>query len=158
MIGIFITLTDDLVAPLMYAERISLLQAWKMFWNLSRRDSGTFLFYVALRFALGIAVGITVLIVLFPVLMALSSGALVTAAIVTVVLRTVGLAWAWNPATILVGAFALSTFTALLFALLSVAGMPGQVYLQNYGVRFMASRVPSLAALCRARASRGRRP
>jgi hypothetical protein len=36
-----------------------------------------------------------------------------------------------------------------LFALLSVIGMPGQIYLQNYGVRFMASRVPSLGVLCR---------
>ena len=61
--------------------------------------------------------------------------------------------WAWNPVTIFLGALALCIFTGLLFALLSVVGMPGHVYLQNYGVRFIASRVPSLQALCRSTAA-----
>jgi hypothetical protein len=60
--------------------------------------------------------------------------------------------------TIILGGIALFIFSLLLFALLSVAGMPGQVYLQNYGIRFIASRVPSLDALCRASAAAGRRP
>jgi len=68
----------------------------------------------------------------------------------------VGLAWAWNPVTFVLGALALGIFSSLLFALLSIIGMPGQVYLQNYGVRFIASRVPSLATLCRAAAAQGR--
>lgn len=38
-----------------------------------------------------------------------------------------------------------------------VVGMPSQVYLQNFGVRFIASCVPSLGALCRATAPPGRR-
>ena len=97
---------------------------------------------------MGISIG--VLFVLFPVLMGLSSGALVTAAVVILALRVVGLAWVWNPVTFALGALALSIFTSMLFALLSVIGMPGQVYLQNYGIRFIASRVPSLATLCRA--------
>ncbi len=157
LIAIIITLTDDLVAPLMYADRISLPAAWKIVWNISRRDPGTFLFYVVLRFAVGMGISIAVLFVLFPVLMGLSSGALVTAALVILALRVVGLAWAWNPVTICFGALALGIFTGLLFALLSVVGMPGQVYLQNYGVRFIASRVPSLGALCRPSAPLGRR-
>ena len=102
-------------------------------------------------------ISIAVLFVLFPVLMGLSSGALVTAALVILALRVVGLAWAWNPVTIFLAALALCIFTGLLFALLSVVGMPGQVYLQNYGVRFIASRVPSLGALCRASVPSGRR-
>jgi hypothetical protein len=70
--------------------------------------------------------------------------------VIILALRAVGLTWAWNPVTFVLGAFALSIFTGLLFALLSVVGMPGQVYLQDYGVKFIASRVPSLEALCRA--------
>lgn len=156
LVAIFITLTDDLVAPLMYAEKTSLPAAWQITWKIMRRDSGTFVFYVALRFAVGMGISIAVLFVLFPILMGLSSGMLVMAALVVLALRVVGLAWVWNPITISLAALALGIFTALLFALLSVVGMPGQVYLQNYGVRFVASRVPSLQTLCRAAAARGR--
>ena len=52
-------------------------------------------------------ISVAVLFVLFPVLMGLSSGALVTAALVILALRVVGLAWAWNPVTIVLGALAL---------------------------------------------------
>ena len=100
LVAIVITLTDDLVAPLMYAERISLPAAWQIIWKISRRDSGTFIFYVVLRFAVGMGISIAVLFVLFPVLMGLSSGVLVIAALVILALRVVGLAWAWNPVTI----------------------------------------------------------
>jgi hypothetical protein len=157
LVAILITLTDDLVAPLMYADRISLPVAWGMVWRIWRRDPDSFLFYIVLRFAVSMGISIAVLIVLFPILMGLSSGALVTAALGILILRMVGLVWAWNPITIFLGALALCIFTVLLFALLSVVGMPGQVYLQNYGVRFIASRVPSLGALCRASGPRGRR-
>jgi len=110
-----------------------------------------------LRFAVSMGISVAVLFVLFPVLMGLSTGALVTTALVIFALRAVGLAWAWNPVTIFFGALALCIFTAVLFAVLSVIGMPGQVYLQNFGVRFIASRVPSLSALCRASAPAGGR-
>jgi MFS family permease len=157
LVAILITLTDDCVVPLMYADRIPFPTAWKMLWHISRRDPGTFFFYLVLRFALSMGIGITVLFILFPVLMGMSSGALVTAAFIILALRMVGLTWAWNPVTILLGATGLFIFSLLLFVLLSVAGMPGQVYLQNYGIRFIASRVPSLNALCQAAATT-RRP
>jgi hypothetical protein len=156
LVATVITVTDDLVAPVMYCDGISLPAAWRTVWKMARRDSGTFLFYVVLRFAVSLAVSIGVLIVLFPVLMGLSAGALVSAALVILALRTVGVAWAWNPLSIFVGALALLIFTGLLFAVLSAVGMPGQVYLQNYGVRFIASRVPSLGTLCRTSAFLGR--
>jgi MFS family permease len=149
-IAILITLTDDLVAPMMYADRISLPAAWRIFWKITRRERETLIFYVVLRFAVGMGISLAVLFVLFPVLTGVSSGALVTAALGLLALHAVGLAWAWNPLTITLGALALFIFTLLLFVLLGVVGMPGQVYLQNYGVRFIASRVPSLGALCRA--------
>ena len=156
LLTITIMLTDDLVAPLVYAERISLPAAWRVFWVMARRDSGSFSIYLLFRLAVGMGISIAVLIVLFPVLMGLSSGALVIAALVILALRAVGLVWIWNPVTMILGAAALSLFTALLFALLSVIGMPGQIYLQNYGVRFMASRVPSLGVLCRDPPAQGR--
>ena len=156
LVAILITLTDDLVAPVAYAERGSLPAAWRTVWRMSRRDHEAFLFYVVLRFALSFGISIAALFVLFPMLMGLSSCAFVIAAIVVLALRIVGLAWTWNPVTITLCALALTVFTGLLFALLSVVGMPGQVYLQNYGVRFIASRVPSLGALCNPPARGGR--
>jgi hypothetical protein len=155
-IAILITLTDDLVAPLMYAERISLPTAWRKIWKMARFDHASFVFYVVLRFAAGMGISIVVLFVLFPLLMGISAAALVIAALGILALRALGLVWAWNALTIPLGALALGIFTPLLFALLSVVGMPGQVYLQNYGVRFIASRVSSLQTLCRASAARGR--
>jgi hypothetical protein len=157
LVAIAITLTDDLVAPLMYAGRISLPAAWGIVWRLARRDQSAFLTYVVLRFAVSTGISVGVLFLLFPALMGLSSGALISAALLTLALRMVGLAWVWNPVTIVFGVLVLCLFTVLLFALLSVMGMPGQVYLQNYGVRFIASRVPSLQALCRATAPFDRR-
>jgi hypothetical protein len=157
LVAVLITLTDDFAVPLMYADGISLPAAWRVVWRIYRRDPGAFYLYLFLRFALSMGIGIIVLFILFPVIMGVSSGALVTAALVILALRVVGLAWTWNPVTILLGAVALLIFSLLLFALLSVAGMPGQVYLQNYGVRFIASRAPSLHALCRAWNAAGRR-
>jgi hypothetical protein len=157
LVAILITLTDDLVAPLMYVDKISLPTAWKVIWRIWRRDTSTFLFYIVLRFAVSMGISVLVLFVLFPVLMGVSSGALVTAALVLLALRIVGLAWAWNPVTIVFGALALGILTVLVFALLSVVGMPGQVYIQNYGVRFIASRVPSVGTLCRAYSTWARR-
>src|SRR5664279_3224567 len=124
------------------------------FVSMVRRDFATFFFYLVLRLAVGMGISVGVLCVLFPILMGLSAGAIVFAAVVVLALRVVGLEWAWNPATFAVGALALGIFSALLFSILSVIGMPGQVYLQNYGVRFMASRAPALEALCRAGAAR----
>jgi hypothetical protein len=154
LVAILITLTDDCVVPLIYADRISLPAAWSMVWSIARRDPGTFFVYLVLRFALSMGIGITVLFILFPILMGMLSGALITAALVILALRMVGLAWGWNPVTILLGATGLFIFSLLLFVLLSVAGMPGQVYLQNYGICFVASRVPSLATVCQAAAPR----
>ena len=150
LFAVIVTLTDDLVAPVMCAEGIKLRAAWRILWKLLRRDAGAFLYYLVLRFAVGMGISIAVLVVLFPLLMGLSTGTLVAAALGVVVLRALGLEWVWNPATISLGALGLGVFTAVLFALLSVVGMPGQVYLQNYGVRFIASRVPSLQNLCNA--------
>lgn len=157
LVAVVITLTDDLVVPLIYAERTSLPAAWGKVWQVARRDPGMFLFYVALRIAVSISIGMAVWFFLVPFLLGLSSGALVAAALVILALRLVGFAWTWNPATILLGAVGLLLFSGLLFAVLSVVGMPGQVYLQNYGVRFIASRTPTLEALCRTSAATGRR-
>ena len=156
--AVAIALTDDLVVPLIYAERISLPKAWGKVWRIARRDPGTFLFYVVLRFAVSMVIGVGVLFFLFPILMGVSSGAIIAAALVILALRLVGFAWAWNPTTIILGAVAVGLLTGLLFVLLSVVGMPGQVFLQDYGLRFIASRAPALEALRRASAAgqRGR--
>ena len=148
LVAVLITLTDDLVAPVIYAEGVSLPAAWKATWQIARGDHATFYLYVVVRFAIGMGISIGVLIILFPVLMGLSSVALLAAALLLVSMHMVGLAWVWNPITYVLAGLALGIFTSLIFALLSVIGMPGQVYLQDYGVRFMASRVQPLADLC----------
>ena len=94
LVAIVITLTDDLVAPLMYADRISLPAAWRIVWRISRHDPDTFIFYLVLRFAVSMGVGIAVLFVLFPLLMGLSSGARLQPQLFILAFRMVGLAWA----------------------------------------------------------------
>ena len=94
LVAVTIALTDNLVVPLIYAERISLPRAWGKVWRVIRRDPGTFLFYVVLRFAVSMVIGVGVLFFLFPVLMGVSSGAIIAAALVILALRLVGLAWA----------------------------------------------------------------
>ena len=155
MVAVVITLTDDLVVPVMYAERISLPAAWEKVWKVARGDAVMFVLYLVLRFAVSMGIGVAVLFFLFPVLMGLSSGTLLAAALVVLVLRLLGLAWTWNPLTIILAALALIIFTCALFAVLSAVGMPGQVYLQKNGIRFIASRTPALEALCRASAASG---
>jgi hypothetical protein len=46
--------------------------------------------------------------------------------------------------------------SAVLVILLSVVGMPGQVFLQGFGLRFIAARSPSLKTLCSASGGQGR--
>ena len=151
LLAIVITLTDDLAAPLMYAHSFSLPAAWRILWRMWREDRATLLLYLVLRFAASLVISVGVLFVLFPALLGLSSAALIATAAGVFLLRLVGIGWAWNPITMVAG---LGLFTLSLFALLSVVGMPGQVFLQNYGVRFMASRSAALANLCRAAAGR----
>ena len=155
-ITVAITLTDDLVVPLIYAERGSFPAAWRKVWGVARHDPATFLFYVALRFTVSVGIGVVVLFLLFPVLMSLSSAAIVIAALVNLSLHVVGLAWNWNPLTMVLGVTAILLLIGLLFAILSLVGMPGQVYMQNYGVRFIASRYRALEALSPVAAGRRR--
>ena len=157
LLAVAITLTDDLVVPIAYAEHISFPAAWKKIWNVGQREAGTFVYYLALRFAMSFLIGVGVLAFLFPVLTGLSSGPLIAAAVTVAFLRLVGLSWTWNFATITLGILALLLLTGAIFILLSVAGMPGQVYLQTLGVRFIGPRSPALAALSRASESSARR-
>jgi len=150
VMAVAITLTDDLAVPLAYAERTSLPAAWKKVWKVGTGDPGIFLLYVVLRFAVSMLVGVAVLAFLFPVLTGLSSGPIVAVALVVLALGWVGLTWAWNPITIALGVVGLVLLTTALFILLSVAGMPGQVYLQTFGVRFIAAHSPALDAMARA--------
>jgi hypothetical protein len=97
-----------------------------------------------------VGVGIAVLFFLFPALVALFSGAIIVAVVVVMALHLVGLAWVWNPLTVVLAGAAVLLLMVLLLTLLGVAGMPGQVFLQTFGMRFMAPRVPALAQLWQA--------
>lgn len=77
VLALVITLTDDLVVPIMYAERLPLLAAWRKLWKALRADAGPFTVYILLRFSVAVGVGIAVLFLLFPVLVCLFSGAIV---------------------------------------------------------------------------------
>lgn len=158
MITVGITITDDLVVPLVYAHRGFFLAAWRKVWEVARHDSGTFALYLVMRFAVSIGIGVASLFLLFPVLISFSSVVLITVATINLLLRLMGLVWSWNALTMVLGATAMLVLSGLLFAILSVVGMPGQVYLQNYGVLFIASRHPPLQDFWRqAAAPSGRR-
>jgi hypothetical protein len=147
--ALVITLTDDFAVPIMYAERLSLLAGWRRLWRTMRAEAGAFTLYVVLRFVVSVGVGTAVLVVLFPALVVLFSGAIIVTALVVLTLQVVGVTWVWTPLTIVLAALAVLVLTGLLLILLSVAGMPGQVFLQGFGMRFVASRVPALDALWR---------
>ncbi|HEV2492662.1 MAG TPA: hypothetical protein VG204_06270 [Terriglobia bacterium] len=146
---LLVTLTDDLVVPIMYAERLALAPAWRKLWAVISDDVGAFAVYMVLRFGVSLLVGALVLLILFPSVLSLLSGALIASTLIVVALGMVGLHWVWNPVTILLGALAVLLLTGTMVALLSVVGMPGQVLLQDFGIRFAASRFPALESAWR---------
>lgn len=156
-VAVAITLTDDLVVPLMYAGRESLPATWGKLWHTLRAEPQPFVVYLLLRFAVSLAVSVAVLLFLFPALVSVFSGASIAGALVILGLQLMGIAWVWNTFTILLALAALLVLSGLLLVLLSVVGMPGQVFLQDFGMRFIASRFPSLEILLRTSAPGRRR-
>lgn len=147
MLALVITLTDDLVVPIMYAERLPLFAAWRKLWKNLRAEASTFAVYILLRFAVAVAVGVAVLFSLSTVLVFLFSGTIIAGALVVLALRLLGVMWTWNPITITLASMALLLLIGVMFILLSVVGMPGQVLIQDFGIHFIACRVPSLESL-----------
>jgi len=145
-VALVVTLTDDLVAPIMYAEKQRFPAAWKTVWRHFRAEPRTFGLYVLVRFIMAVAVGAAVLLFLFPALVAVFSGAIISGALVVLTLRLVGVAWVWNSLTLFLASLGLLLLISALLLLMSVVGMPGQVFLQDMGIRFIGSRVPSLGA------------
>ena len=150
LLALVVTLTDDLVVPIMYAEGLALLPAWKKLWQSLRAEVGGFAVYVLLRFAVAVAVGGSALFFLFPILIGLFSGAIMTGVLILLGLRLLGLVWAWNPLTTALASAALLLLIGAILILLSVVGMPGQLLIQNFGIRFISARVPALRALLHA--------
>jgi hypothetical protein len=146
-VALLVVLTDDLVVPLMYAQKTSLARAWREVARAMRAEPAPFAVYLLLRLALAIGIGVAVLFVLFLVLLSFFSAAIIVAALVVLILRVLGLGWVWNPSTILLAVAALFLLSSLLLILLSVVGMPGQVFFQEFGIHFIASRFPPLEAL-----------
>jgi hypothetical protein len=147
LLALVVTLTDNLVVPIMYAEGLALLPAWKKLWQSLRAEVGAFAVYVLLRFAVGVAVAAGAVLFLFPILLGLFSGAIITGVLVLLGLRLLGLAWAWNPLTTSLAFAALLLLISAIFMLLTVVGMPGQLLIQNFGIRFISARVPAVKAL-----------
>jgi hypothetical protein len=83
------------------------------------------------------------------------SGAVIVAAVVVLALHLVGLTWVWSLPTISLAFVALVLLCAILVMLLAAVGMPGQVFLQDFSLRFIAARSPSLEALCSVAGERG---
>jgi FtsH-binding integral membrane protein len=131
----------------MYADRLPLPSAWRELWRKMRDDPAAFAVYILLRFVLSVGVSVAVLLFLVPLLVGVFSGAVIIAAVVVLALHLVGLTWVWSLSTITLALVALLLLCAVLVILLSAAGMPGQVFLQDFGLRFITARSPSLKAL-----------
>ena len=145
-LALMIVLTDDFVVPIMCAEGVPLLAGWRTFLTRLRAEPGAFAVYVFLRFCVAVATSVVTLFLLFPLLLGLFSGAIVTAALAVLGLHLLGFAWSWNPLSISVTFAALSILVGLVLMVLSVVGMPAQVLIQDFGIRFIASRCPSVEA------------
>ena len=146
-LAVLITLTDDLVVPIMYAERLTVLPAWKRLIGMARRDALAFVTYLFWRLALSLALGVLVMLLVFSALLALFSGAIITVALVVLTLHAWGMKWVWNAATLAIAAGGMGTLMLVVLLVLSLVSMPGQVFLQNFGMRFLAARLPSLEVL-----------
>jgi hypothetical protein len=154
-VALLIMLTDDLVVPLMYADRLPLPSAWRELWQKMRHDPTSFAVYILLRFVLSVGVSVAVLLFLVPLLIGVFSGAVIVAAVVVLALHLMGLTWVWSLPTISLAFVALLLLCAILIMLLGAVGMPGQVFLQDFSLRFIAARSPSLETLCSVSGRRG---
>lgn len=146
-VAMVIVLTDDFVVPMMYAEDLPLLAGWRKLHSKLRAEVGAFGVYVFLRFCVGVAASVLTLFLLFPLLLGLFSGAIVTGALAVLGLHLLGFAWSWNPVSISITSAALAVLISLMLVVLSVVGMPAQVLIQDFGIRFLASRCPSIEAI-----------
>jgi hypothetical protein len=146
-VGLLIMLTDDLVVPLMYAGRSRLPAAWRELWQKMRHDPASFAVYILLRFVLSVGVSVGVLLFLVPLLVGLFSAAIILTAGVVLGLHWMGLTWVWNLSTISLALAASALFSAVLIGLLAAVGMPGQAFLQDFSLRFIAARTPALGFL-----------
>jgi MFS family permease len=142
--AMIIVLTDDFVVPMMYAEDVPLLPAWRKLQDKLRAEPGPFAAYVLLRFCLAVATSVATLFLLFPTLLGLFSTAIVAGALALLSLHVLGFAWSWNPVTVLIASAALAMLVSLVLVILSVVGMPAQVLIQSFGIRFIASRCRSV--------------
>ena len=147
LVTLAVALTDDLVAPVMYAEKRRFASAWRAVLTHFRAEPRVFGLYVLLRFVTAVIVGAAVLLFLFPALVAVFSGAIIGGTLVVLTLRLVGVAWVWNTLTLFLASLGLLLLMSTMLLLMSVVGMPGQVFLQGMGIRFIGSRVPSLGAM-----------
>lgn len=145
--GLLIVLTDDFVVPIMYAEGLPVFAAWRKLASKLKAEPGPFTVYVFVRFCVAVITSAAMLFLLFPLLVGLFSGAIITGTLVVLTLHLLGLVWTWNPLTIAVSASGLAVVISLVLAVLSVVGMPAQVLIQDFGIRFIAPRFPSVEAL-----------
>ena len=146
-VALVIVLTDDFAVPIMYAEQVSLVAAWRTLLPKLRAEPGPFTAYVFLRFAVAVGTSVATLLLLFPLLLGLFSGAIVAGALIVLALHFLGLLWTWNPLTVSLTAAGFSVLVGLVLVVLSVVGMPAQLLIQGFGIHFIASRFPSVASI-----------
>jgi len=141
-LAVAITLTDDLVVPMMYKKQLRLASAWRGLAGMIRREPETFAMYAILRFLISVVIGAAVLFCLFPILLGLLSSVIIVGALVAWGLGGLGLVWVWNPVTVVLALTVIAVLAGAQVVLAGVAGMPGQVLLQSFGIRFISSRLP----------------
>lgn len=143
-VALVVVLTDDLVVPIMYAEELPLPAAWAKLMPRLKAEPAAVAAYVLLRFAVAVATSVAALFLLFPLLLGLFSGAIVSGALVVLILHFLGFYWSWNPLTVSLASVGLAMLVGLVLAVLSVVAMPAQVFIQDFGMCFIAARFPSV--------------
>jgi hypothetical protein len=149
LVALVIVLTDDLVVPIMYAEDLMLPSAWAKLLPKLKAEPAAFAVYVLLRFAVSLATSVATLFLLFPLLLGLFSGAIISGALVVLALHFLGFFWSWNPLTVSVTVAGLAVLVSLVLAVLSVVAMPAQLLIQDFGICFTAARFPSVQTVLR---------
>lgn len=146
-VALVIVITDDFVVPLMYAEELPLLAAWAKLVPKLKAEPAAFAVYVLLRFAVAVATSVAALFLLFPILLGLFSGAIISGALVVLALHFLGFYWSWNPLTVSLTLVGFAMLISLVLVVLSVVAMPAQLFLQDFGICFIAARFPSVQSV-----------
>lgn len=138
-------LTKDFVVPMMAAEGISPVEAWRRLSLLMRPRKGSYAGYVLFKAVLALAAGIIVAIIVIAIIIILLIPFIILAIAMGILGGGGSLGWSALAITMLV-LFAIVAFV-LIITVIATISVPIVVFFQSYALHFFAPRYEPLARL-----------